>query len=171
MKKFILPLLLLCAFLGIKASAQTLEVSLPQYQITVNGQTINNNASEYPFLEYKNILYFPLTYNMCEFVGLETHFAQKGYTPNSPYLFYVGKSQKSNSNYAENPSSGGAQSKTAEILSLGNQKAPGLYGDNYTEHVPLFDGRYFVIICTAKEGHVILKVDMLAGVMVYANKI
>ncbi len=294
MKKLICSLLMLCAFFGIKASAQTLEVSLPQYQITINGQTINNNASEYPFLEYKNILYFPLTYNMCEFVGLETHFAQKGYTPNSPYLFYVGRSQKANSDYVENPSSGGAQSKTAEvvqydtyiqtqkysnneyplinykgvtylpmvwnvaaelldweysfsgkvyrietqnavrpkldylrfwntspkggdgvsyiygknfyiqypntiyggfqdfvfktaekeirfnlaeelqnaeILSLGTQKAPGLYGDKYTEHIPLFDGQYFVIICTANEGHAIIKVDMLAGTLVYADKI
>lgn len=61
--------------------------------------------------------------------------------------------------------------ENAEILSLGTQKAPGLYGDNHTEHIPLFDGQYFVIICTANEGHTILKVDMLAGTMVYANKI
>ncbi len=301
MKKsiFIIISTFITLFLGMKVSAKTLNVSVPKYEIKVNGQIIENTYREYPFLEYNNILYFPLTHNMCNFAGLETHYGKKGYNENSPYLFYVGKSDQREENFSEVVSNqqnvsgdfhktytvqydvyiqnqkynsekrypvvnfrgvtyiplvwdiavklldweyffdgkvyvintekavrpkldymalwstsphGGIKGKflygknfyiqypgttfgevvdfvykseesevrfnlknelySLGITTLGSQKAPDLYNSyDYIEHTPLFDGRYFAIICRTAKEHFIIKIDMLNGAMISAEKI
>lgn len=47
-------------------------VKMPAYAITVNGTVINNTKSKYPILSYKNITYFPMTYNYASALGLIT---------------------------------------------------------------------------------------------------
>ena len=303
MKKSIFIIISTCItlLLGMKVSAETLNVSVPKYEIEVNGQVIENTYREYPFLEYNDILYFPLSHNMCSFAGLETHYGKKGYNENSPCLFYVGKRDQREKNFSEivsnqqnvsgdfhktyivkydvyiqsqkynsekrypvvnfrgvtyiplvwdvavklfdwecsfdgkvyvintekavrpkldymtlwstSPSPyGGIKGKflygknfyiqypgttfgevvdfvykseesevrfnlinelySLGITSLGSQKAPDLYTSNdYIEHTPLFDGRYFAIICLADKEHLIIKIDMLNGAVISAQKI
>jgi hypothetical protein len=50
----------------------TMKVNLPSYSIIVNGQQVANAASKYPVFEYKNITYFPMTWNYTLALGLET---------------------------------------------------------------------------------------------------
>ena len=49
-----------------------LSVSIPSFKITINDLEINNENSEYPFIIYKGITYFPMTYNSCRFLGIES---------------------------------------------------------------------------------------------------
>lgn len=55
----------------VKASADTAVIAVGP--VTLNGQTIDNELAKYPLLLYKNITYFPMTYNLCRFLGVETN--------------------------------------------------------------------------------------------------
>lgn len=59
------------------ASAINVNVSLPSFSVTLNGNEINNSYSRYPLIVYKNITYFPMTYEGCRCLGLETKWNQK----------------------------------------------------------------------------------------------
>lgn len=48
-------------------------VTLPEFKVTINGEEINNINSKYPLIVYKDITYFPMTYNDCRFLGLESY--------------------------------------------------------------------------------------------------
>ena len=76
-KKMWISLLLTALFLGglpvsTAYAAGTVQVSLPDHAITLNGQTISSEYSRYPFLVYKDITYFPMTYYDCKLLGLST---------------------------------------------------------------------------------------------------
>lgn len=51
---------------------KSVTITLPGYQVTVNGVRIDNSRSKYPFIVYNDITYFPMTYSDCRFLGLET---------------------------------------------------------------------------------------------------
>ena len=40
--------------------------------MTLNGQVIDNKNAKYPLLSYSNITYFPMTYHLSRFMGVET---------------------------------------------------------------------------------------------------
>lgn len=48
-------------------------VTLPAFKVTINGEAADNNFSQYPLIVYKDITYFPMTYNDCRFLGLESY--------------------------------------------------------------------------------------------------
>lgn len=81
--------------------ATTVPVTLPAFNVTLNGVEIDNDRSSYPLLVYKDITYFPMTYYDSRFLGLESSWnAQRGlavvktgatwdyhpYRSNSPHL-------------------------------------------------------------------------------------
>ena len=41
-------------------------------KVTLNGQVIDNKNAMYPLLSYSNITYFPMTYQLSRFMGVET---------------------------------------------------------------------------------------------------
>ena len=41
--------------------------------VTLNGQVIDNKNAKYPLLTYSNITYFPMTYHLSRFMGVETN--------------------------------------------------------------------------------------------------
>ena len=41
-------------------------------KVTLNGQVIDNKNAKYPLLTYSNITYFPMTYQLSRFMGVET---------------------------------------------------------------------------------------------------
>ena len=41
-------------------------------KVTLNGQVIDNRNARYPLLTYSNITYFPMTYHLSRFMGVET---------------------------------------------------------------------------------------------------
>ena len=54
-------------------AAETAEVSLPTFPVTLNGQTTSNQHSKYPLLVYRDITYFPMTYYDMRLLGLYTN--------------------------------------------------------------------------------------------------
>ena len=54
------------------AASSNVNVSLPSFDVTLNGTEIDNDYSQYPLIVYKDITYFPMTYYDCRFLGLET---------------------------------------------------------------------------------------------------
>lgn len=76
-KKFIATTILsafLCIFSPAPAAlaADNVQVTLPSFTVTLNGQVIDNSYRQYPLLVYKDITYFPMTYYDCRFLGVET---------------------------------------------------------------------------------------------------
>lgn len=51
-------------------AAKNVTVTLPEYNITVNGIKIDNDSRDYPFINYRGITYFPMTYNDTRFLGI-----------------------------------------------------------------------------------------------------
>lgn len=45
---------------------------LPSFAVTVDGQAIDSTRLQYPLLEYKDIPYFPMTWNVGRGMGLRT---------------------------------------------------------------------------------------------------
>lgn len=96
MKKNLLATLLaalLCAApVSTAYAADAVGVTLPEFPVTLNGQTLSNDYSKYPFLVYRGITYFPMTYHDCRLLGLETTWTEaeglgikKGGSPISEY--------------------------------------------------------------------------------------
>ena len=60
-------------------AANTVQVTLPGFTVTLNGQSTGNEYSKYPLIVYKDITYFPMTYYDCRLLGLKTDWtADKG---------------------------------------------------------------------------------------------
>lgn len=53
-------------------AAQTVTVTLPDFPITLNGISLDNDYRTYPFVVYKGITYCPMTFYDSRFLGLET---------------------------------------------------------------------------------------------------
>lgn len=69
----LIALLIFCAApVSTAAAADTVRVTLPDFSVTLNGQTLSNSYSKYPFLVYSGITYFPMTYHDCRLLGLRT---------------------------------------------------------------------------------------------------
>ncbi|UUZ85856.1 YHYH domain-containing protein [Paenibacillus sp. P26] len=48
------------------------KVQMPSFNVMVNGQQVANSASKYPVVEYKDITYFPMTWNYTQALALDT---------------------------------------------------------------------------------------------------
>ena len=83
MKKLWIRLLTAALVLGLlpapaaHAAGRTVRVSLPSHAVTLNGQTVSSDYSRYPFLVYKDITYFPMTYYDCRLLGLSTSWSRE----------------------------------------------------------------------------------------------
>ena len=53
-------------------AANAVQVTLPGFTVTLNGQSTSNEYSKYPLIVYKDITYFPMTYYDCRLLGLKT---------------------------------------------------------------------------------------------------
>lgn len=72
-KLFLLTFILMLIYAGITtAYADEVTVSLPSFDVTINGIEIENEYRQYPFIVYKDITYFPMTYFDSRFLGLIT---------------------------------------------------------------------------------------------------
>ncbi|WP_313345375.1 DUF5050 domain-containing protein [Sedimentibacter sp.] len=71
--KILFIVLILSILLSINAFGSTyVNVTLPEFDVRINGIEIDNRNKEYPLIVYKNITYFPMTYHDSRFLGLET---------------------------------------------------------------------------------------------------
>lgn len=70
-------------------------------KVTLNGQVIDNKNAKYPLLTYSNITYFPMTYHLSRFMGVETDWNNASKSLNitaggeqSAYVAETGKAQR-----------------------------------------------------------------------------
>ena len=75
MKK-ILFIVLAILFLSVSSFAENEEVvvAVPEFDVSVNGQIIDIEHSQYPVISYKNITYFPMTSDYLSGIGLGLKF-------------------------------------------------------------------------------------------------
>ena len=57
------------------ASSAQVQVTLPDFTITINNHQIDNATRQYPLIVYRSITYFPMTYHDARFLGLETDYS------------------------------------------------------------------------------------------------
>jgi hypothetical protein len=70
---FIVSILLVCMIPdGVFAASSGVKVSLPGFNVSLNGVRVENRYRQYPLIVYKDITYFPMTYYDCRFLGIET---------------------------------------------------------------------------------------------------
>ena len=76
------------------SASNDIQVKLPIFKVTVNGTIIDTVNSKYPLLIYKDITYFPMTFNYASALGLITEWNQatgfgvskNPYTTNTPIV-------------------------------------------------------------------------------------
>lgn len=74
--------LLIAAFIvasPLIAEAESVQVSMPQFPVTINGQVMENEYNQYPIIIYNNIVYLPMTYYSMRFMGIKTAWYEKTY--------------------------------------------------------------------------------------------
>ena len=78
------------------AAGNEVTVKIAPYYTQIENVSVDNRYVEYPLLTYKDITYFPMTYNLCAFLGMRSGFdAEKGlyitsipcsYDPSAPFF-------------------------------------------------------------------------------------
>lgn len=75
---FVLVFLTFFSFSEKTIAADTIvRVTLPTFDVTINGHTIDNEYRKYPFLVYKDITYVPMTWFDSRVLGLETTWSRE----------------------------------------------------------------------------------------------
>jgi hypothetical protein len=54
------------------AAAQSVNVTIPTFNVTLNGTPVDSSSRDYPLIVYRDITYFPMTYHDSRFLGVET---------------------------------------------------------------------------------------------------
>lgn len=76
-KNLILMLLILLLTLISKTNAKSVDVNLPNFDIYVNEVKVENDYKKYPFIVYRGITYFPLTYDDAKFMEWNLKWVKK----------------------------------------------------------------------------------------------
>lgn len=72
MKRLVLIVMLLVLLIPATfAETKEVEVVLPEFDITINGNVIDNRTENFPFIQYKGITYIPMTWDLSYALGLE----------------------------------------------------------------------------------------------------
>ena len=79
MKKLILCLFIFITLFAAASFAEEAAVTICPFPVAVNGQEVNLQTSEYPFITYRGITYMPLTYDLCRFAGISLSDMSDGY--------------------------------------------------------------------------------------------
>ena len=108
MKKAILSffsIILLSITLGFSVNAQAnnnVQITIPTFKVTLNGNVIDSVNSQYTLIIYSDITYFPMTYNDSRLLGIESTFTTEsgleivsGAIPSSVYQPYYSNTPNS----------------------------------------------------------------------------
>ena len=81
--------------------AETVKVTLPTFDVTLNEIVADNTHSQYPFIVYKDITYVPMTYHDARLLGLTTQWTeQSGLVVNKASTFDQATARESYKGYA-----------------------------------------------------------------------
>lgn len=97
MKKTIITIAFALIMLSVAVptfAATSVKVTIPSFDVTLNGQKMDNRSSEYPLIVHNDITYIPMTWNLTHFMGLKTRFGKRYEDlPNSTEIaFFIGNS-------------------------------------------------------------------------------
>lgn len=118
----------------------SLMVTIPKFDVTINGKVKNNAYAKYPYITYNDITYFPMTYKGARFLGLECNWSQA-----SGLVIKKNALVKSNVNDDEMQSSANYEAYTA-LPATGEITINGKKIDNSAEAYPVIifrDVTYF----------------------------
>lgn len=76
MKKLIAVLFMILILPTVSAFAADVKVLIPDYKVILNDNEIDYKNSLYPLISYKDITYFPMTYDYCRFMGMTTSWVE-----------------------------------------------------------------------------------------------
>ena len=114
---------------GFPVYAASVSITLPTFPININGQLIDNTNRQYPLIVYNDITYFPMTYDDCRFLGLESDYSAE--TGLDIRATSVGGNYNNYAASTKNPLTGTAQIVSFAIRVNGN------IIDNSKEDYPL----------------------------------
>lgn len=77
MKKIVLIIVTLLLILPAVFAEGEVEVTLPGFDITLNGGLVENEKEPYPFIVYKGITYLPMTWDLSNALGLRTKWSNE----------------------------------------------------------------------------------------------
>ncbi|MCH4890874.1 copper amine oxidase N-terminal domain-containing protein [Acidaminobacter sp. JC074] len=77
MKKKILLVLSLILLLSMPVFGEDVNVELTSGEIRINGTRVDNEKAKYPFLVYKDVTYFPMTWDIASAMGLATTYSSE----------------------------------------------------------------------------------------------
>ncbi|MCH4890854.1 hypothetical protein EZV73_24960 [Acidaminobacter sp. JC074] len=72
MKKITLMIFLFVFLTTSLVYGESVEVTIPEFDVTVDGQAVDNENNAYPLIVYNDITYFPMTWNFTRSLGLKT---------------------------------------------------------------------------------------------------
>lgn len=130
--------LLLTPVQAAAADTRTVNVSVPEFSITVNGQTMDNKYAQYPFLVYNGITYLPMTYRMNQFAGLKFNWYNNDYYHNTLFVGLAAQTSEQVTRHVSSTANTG--SYTAVVLDCAvyaNTNKYGEFFDNKSQTYPL----------------------------------
>lgn len=68
----VLAMSMTMATIAYGGQSNNVNIKLPNFKVTMNGEVVNNNYSKYPLIVYNDITYFPMTYSDCRYLGIES---------------------------------------------------------------------------------------------------
>jgi hypothetical protein len=115
MKKWILLVIILaffiCPAMAVAVESQVI-VTIPKFPISINDEILDYRNDRYPFVLYKDITYFPMTYDHCSYLGVAVAWTEK----DGLYVAATGGSSSSLPDYGRENNT--AASYTARIASF-----------------------------------------------------
>lgn len=71
MKKIVMVCIMILLVMPLTFAEDEVVVTLPGFDISLNGGIVDNDSEVYPFIQYKGITYLPMTWDMSFALGLE----------------------------------------------------------------------------------------------------
>ena len=143
MKKLTTAIITIVMCIGIctisaMAMAPTVAVRIAPFKTNILGQDVDNANVEFPLITYKDITYFPMTYDLCAALGLSSGFdSEKGLFIAKHYQDSYGREMKP---YGENKRNYYNKDYQAQIPTYPIY-LNGISIDNSTEEFPLLNFR------------------------------
>ncbi|WP_282942746.1 DUF5050 domain-containing protein [Paenibacillus sp. RC67] len=91
-----------------RAASTSVRVTLPDFEVSLNGHKVDNQHREYPLLVYKDITYFPMTWYDSRLLGLEAKWSPEN-------GLYIAQGQVSSSYVSHNTDRQNAASYSVEV--------------------------------------------------------
>lgn len=79
-KFFVILIMFLLIPSNVMAKSKEVKINIPKFPISINGQKMEVEKSQYPPIIYNDITYFPMTYDNSEFLGVKTNWDKKSRT-------------------------------------------------------------------------------------------